>query len=131
MIVVLIIAVLATIIIALTINGARRGRESSLRGNLHELRTGVERFQADCGALPPALADLVAGSSSEISADADGRGVALDRSGYKGPYVITGDGGLPSDPITRSVDWEYDNTTGELRSRSTAAGLNGVPYCNW
>lgn len=131
LIVVLIIGVLAAIIIVLTSNGARRSRESSLRGQLHELRKAVEHFQADCGSVPPALSDLVVSSGAAISADADGAGVTVDRSGYKGPYVITGDGGLPEDPTTQAVDWNYDNSTGDIRSSSTATGLNGRPYNTW
>jgi prepilin-type N-terminal cleavage/methylation domain-containing protein len=131
LIVVTIIGVIASIVIGVFMSAARRSRESNLRGQLKLMREAVERFQADCGAYPPALADTVAANGAAISGDQDGRGIAVDRAGYAGPYLVTGDGALPQDPFTRAVDWTYDSSTGEVHSASTLSALDGSAYTTW
>jgi general secretion pathway protein G len=131
LIVVTIIAVIASIVIGLYMSAGRRGKESSLRGQLKQMREAVERFQADCGAYPPALTDIVAANGGAISGDQDGRGISVDRAGYVGPYIITGDGALPKDPFTKAADWTYDSSTGDVRSVSTLTALDGTAYSAW
>ncbi len=48
LIVIVVIAILALIVIPRVMGASRKAKESSLRGNLQELRNGLEQFQADC-----------------------------------------------------------------------------------
>lgn len=102
-----------------------------MRADLKQLRDAIERFEANTAAWPPALTDLMAADGSAISADADGRGMSVDRAGYDGPYLRTGDGNLPKDPLTRAADWAYNTTTGEVHSSSTLTALDGSAYSTW
>ena len=132
MIVVIMIAILALIVIPRLLGANRRSRESALLGDLHQLRSAIQQFQADTGACPPALSDLMVASGAAISADADGAGMSVDRGGYKGPYLRTGDGNLPADPFTRAVDWNYDNVTGDIHSACAMTTVDGSSsYDTW
>jgi prepilin-type N-terminal cleavage/methylation domain-containing protein len=131
MITIVVIAIIAVIVIPRLLYVSLRARESTLREQLQGLRKQVQHFEADCGAWPPALTDLMAANGAAISADVDGNGISVDRDGYRGPYLRTGDGGLPPDPITGAANWNYDNTTGEVHSASALAALDGTNYNTW
>jgi prepilin-type N-terminal cleavage/methylation domain-containing protein len=131
MITIVMIAIIALIVIPRLLNVGRRAREATLREQLQALRKSVEHFRADCGALPPSLADLMADGGGAISADEDGNSVSVDRDGYRGPYLRTGDGELPIDPITKDHDWDYDTTTGDVHSSSTLTAIDGTTSDTW
>jgi prepilin-type N-terminal cleavage/methylation domain-containing protein len=131
LIVVTIIAILSILVIPRATAARRRAKEAQLRGNLKQLRDGIERFEATSAAWPPALSDVMAASGAAISANFDGRGGWVDRTAYDGPYLLTGDGQLPKDPFTAAPDWNYDNTTGTVHSSSTPASLGGTAYNTW
>ena len=100
-------------------------------GDLQQLRNAIQHFEADTGAWAPALTDLMVANGAGISADVDGNGITVDRSGYKGPYLRTGSGGLPLDPFTGAADWVYANTTGNVNSNSALIALDGTNYNTW
>jgi len=129
--VVLVVGILGAIIISRLVGASRKGREAALRADLQRIRVAIEYFESNTGALPPRLSDILAPSGAAISADKDGRGRPVDRDEYKGPYLITGDGSLPKDPVTGAADWNYDRITGDVHSSSTATALNGTPYSTW
>lgn len=131
LIVIVVIAILSMLVIPRAMAARRAAKEAQLRGNLKQLRDGVERFEATTAAWPPSIADLMAPNGSGISADFDGRGGWVDRTAYDGPYLVTGDGNPPKDPFTDAVDWTYDNTTGSVHSNSTLASISGTPYNTW
>lgn len=131
LIVIVVVAILAMIVIPRILSAGRRGREASLKADLKQLRDAIERFEANTAAWPPSLTDLVAADGAAISADADGRGMSVDRSAYDGPYLRTADGGLPADPFTGAADWTYDNSTGEVHTSSTLTALDGSAYATW
>jgi general secretion pathway protein G len=131
LIVITVIAILAVIVVPRLLSATRRSREASLAANLKQLRDAVERFEANTAAWPPSLTDLMAADGSGISADADGRGLSIDRSAYDGPYLRTGDGNLPVDPFTGGADWNYNNSTGEVHSNATLTALDGSAYSTW
>ena len=131
LIVIMIIAILALLVIPRLFAAVRRGKEAQLRGNVKQVRDGIERFEATNAAWPPALADIMAANGSAISGDFDGRGGSVDRLAYDGPYLQTGDGGLPKDPFTGAADWVYDNATGDVHSNSSLASLEGALYSTW
>ncbi len=131
LIVMLVISILAMLVIPRMLAARRRAKETQLSGNLKQLRDAVERFEANVGAWPPALTDVVAANGDAISGDFDGRGGHVDRTAYDGPYMIMPRGGLPVDPFTEAADWEYDNTTGAVHSSSALASLGGTAYNTW
>lgn len=131
LLVVVLITLIALIVIPRFIGASTKSRESALRSDLHELRTAIQRFEADTGAYPPALADLMATNAVNISADADGRGISVDKDGYHGPYLTTGDDLLPKDAITRAVDWDYSNVTGAVHSSSPLRATDDSFYAEW
>jgi prepilin-type N-terminal cleavage/methylation domain-containing protein len=131
LIVIVIIAILAMIVIPRMTAVGRRSKEASLRADLKQIRDAIERFEANTAAWPPALTDLMVADGSAISADADGRGMTLDRSGFDGPYLRTGDSNLPRDPFTGAADWNYNNSTGEVHSSATLTAIDGTAYSTW
>jgi general secretion pathway protein G len=131
LIVISVIAILALAAIPRAAAARRNAKEAQLRGNLKQLRDAIERFEATIAAWPPALADVMAASGDDISADLDGSGGWVDRNSYDGPYLVTGDGQLPKDPFTSAADWNYNNATGELHSSSDLSARDGTPYSSW
>jgi prepilin-type N-terminal cleavage/methylation domain-containing protein len=131
LIVITVLAILALIVIPRMASASRRGREASLRADLKQIRDAIERFEANTAAWPPALTDIMAADGTAISADVDGRGMSVDRNGYEGPYLRTGDGQLPLDPFTGARDWSYNSSTGEVHSSSSLTGVDGSAYSTW
>jgi type II secretory pathway pseudopilin PulG len=131
LLVVAVICILAAIVIPRLLSVGYRAKESRLRGDLAKLRAAIEHFQGDCGAFPPRLADIVASSRDAISANQDGNGLTVDRSAYRGPYLVTSDRRLPRDPFTLAADWDYDNAAGAVHSSSTLEALDGTAYSSW
>ena len=131
LIVIVVIAILSMLVIPRAMAARRCAREAQLRGNLKQLRDGIERFEATTAAWPPLIVDLMAPNGHGISSNFDGRGGWVDRNAYDGPYLVTGDGQLPKDPFTDSADWSYDNTTGDVHSSSTLVSIGGAAYNTW
>ena len=131
LIVITVIAILAMLVIPRAMGARRRANEAQLRGNLKQIRDGIERFEATTAAWPPALSDLMAANAADISADFDGRGGSVDRNAYDGPYLLVPGNSLPKDPFTGAEDWNYDNATGDVHSSSTLTSLSGSAYSTW
>jgi len=127
----IVILVVAFVLIPRLIGAKAKSRETALQGDLHELRTAIQRFEADTGAFPPAVGDVMAPTGDAISADTDGRGISVDKAGYHGPYLTTGDDLLPKDAITKAADWDYNNVTGMVRSASPLHATDGTFYADW
>jgi len=130
LIVIVVIAILATIVIPRLMGAGRKAKETQLRGNLKQIRDAIERFEATMAAWPPSLADVMAADGDAISADFDGNGGSVDRLAYDGPYLAPL-AGLPKDPFSGAADWVYDNSTGAVHSASTMTALDGSNYSNW
>jgi prepilin-type N-terminal cleavage/methylation domain-containing protein len=130
LIVIVVIAILATIVIPRLMGAGRKAKEAELRGNLKQVRDAIERFEGTMAAWPPSLTDIMAANGDAISADFDGRGGSVDRLSYDGPYLAP-TAGLPKDPFTGAADWVYDNATGAVHSASTLTALDGSNYANW
>jgi prepilin-type N-terminal cleavage/methylation domain-containing protein len=131
LIVVTVIAILAMLVIPRAMGARRKASETQLRGNLKQIRDGIERFEATTAAWPPAITDLMAASGADVSADFDGRGGSVDRNAYDGPYLLAPDGSVPKDPFTGATDWNYDNATGDVHSSSTLTSIGGSAYNTW
>ncbi len=106
LIVIVVIAILALIVIPRLLGAGRKAKEASLKGDLHEIRNGLQQFEADCGDYPVQLADLMAPPAAGKGAT----GVDLDTKAWQGPYLRTADNNLPKDPFqdqTVAADWNY------------------------
>ena len=117
MIVLTIIAILATIAIPMYQAVVLRSKETVLKNNLHELRTTIDQYTADKKKAPQSLQDLV------------------DAGYYRQ---------IPVDPITNSKDtWEAVTDTSvsspdqtqsgvvDVKSGSAAISSEGTPYNSW
>jgi len=126
LIVIVVIAILAAIVVPRLLGAGREAREASLRAHLQELRNAVGLFQAQCGDYPAQLADLMATSAPATGAN----GVDINTADWKGPYLTTPGGGLPENPITGAVDWDYVGTDGSVHAPAGTA-VDGSDYSTW
>jgi len=117
MIVITIIAILASIAVPMYQAVVLRSKETVLKNNLYELRTTIDQYTADKKKAPKALQDLV------------------DAGYYRQ---------IPIDPITNSRDtWEVVTDTSvsspdqtesgivDIKSGSSAVSSEGTPYNTW
>lgn len=117
MIVMAIVAILASIAVPHYQRNLIRARESVLSENLYEMRTAIDGFYADQRRYPNSLDELV-----------------------EKRYLR----GIPKDPFTKSTETWYtiapevtDPAAGDpgavydVHSGSDLVGLNGVPYRDW
>lgn len=113
--------------------------EAALKAALDELRESVRLFHAHTGAYPARLADVVAPREDppEKGLAYSGEPLALESGRYQGPYLITGEAGLPRNPVTggnvEGRDWLYAREppgTGEVRAAPGRA-LDGSNYSDW
>ena len=130
LIVIVVIAILALIVIPRLLGAGRKAKEASLRGDLHQLRNAIQQFEADMGDYPSALTQLVEAKGS-TGFGTGGSGIALDDTGYQGPYLRTPDWGLPKDPFTNAADWTYAKASGDVASASPLTALDGTAYNTW
>ena len=110
-------------------NVGRSAREASLRATLQQLRNAIALFQAQCGAYPARLDDLMAVTAPPHGTNSRGGRARINPTDYQGPYLTTPDGQLPEDPITGDGEWDYDASTGEVHSKapgSMPTGYGGV-----
>jgi general secretion pathway protein G len=133
-----IVALLATVALPLAEVTVQRNREADLRRSLRELRTAIDAYKraadegriekkADKSGYPPTLAALVEGAK-DMKSPRDEKIFFLRR--------------LPRDPFTgeewglRSYASSADQPQAgedvyDVFTRSSAVGLNGVPYKQW
>jgi general secretion pathway protein G len=128
LIVIVVIAILALIVIPRLLGAGRKAKEATLRGDLHQLRNAIQQFEADCGDYPANSNQLMTAPSGGNG----GTGIALDVTGWQGPYLRTPDGNLPKDPFTdSSTTWAYTAASGDIHSGSTLTAIDGTAYSAW
>lgn len=154
LIVIVVIAILALIVIPKLMGASRKAKDSTLRANLHILRSSVENFHADTGCYPAAFSGLTATAGTTPAAISDdGTTVAavaaVPAGTYKGPY-LTGQGGIdggaiPVNPYVKetgteatdvAASWNLEIATAGSVGNVTAKGLTGNdaegnPYANY
>ncbi|MGD8241116.1 MAG: prepilin-type N-terminal cleavage/methylation domain-containing protein [Armatimonadota bacterium] len=133
LIVIVVIAVLASIVIPRLLGAGRQAKEASLRAHLQELRNSIGLFQSHTGVYPAALADIMGAAAPASGLDVAGAAVAINASDYKGPYLTTASGNLPENPITNAVDWVYGTVAPDVGAVHAPAGgaLDGTDYSTW
>ena len=115
LLVLMLIALLATLVTPVVTGGLARARESTLRADLYALRKAIDDYYADTGAYPPELDELVTKR-----------------------YLRR----IPPDPVTESRDtWvlvraEDDKAAKgggilDVRSGSPEVARDGSPFKDW
>jgi len=124
-----------------------QGLETTLKVNLQMVRNAIEQFQADTGAYPAALTDLVLPLEQAPAAgvDRDGKAVAIPAGKYAGPYLapvggISGAAGIPVNPLVNpqaadpdpknvATHWKYANGTLTVPdAMAETVGADGAKY---
>lgn len=138
-----IVLVIAGIAIPLAHTTVKRQKELELRKTLREIRTAIDRFQADTERIPGIKQQLNTvndgGWPEELEWLYEGFDVG-DAAGTKVKYLRR----LPRDPMTGKAEWrtrssrdrpdsQFTDGTNifDVHSTSDAVGLNGVPYSEW
>ena len=138
LIVVVIMAVLAATIVPQFASSSKDAQESSLKFNLHTLRSQIELFKQQHSGIFPAATELV----DKLTMKTDGTG-ALDPTGRFGPYLHE----MPANPINGlkdvkattgtdpatvtpddSTGYLYNATTGQIWANKTGNDGAGVPF---
>jgi prepilin-type N-terminal cleavage/methylation domain-containing protein len=126
LIVVIIIAVIASIAIPRFHHAQQRSWEIAVKKQIRLLREGVEKFRADTGRMPAQLIDLAATTSPAQGYNNGGNLTTLK--GFQGPYISNYDSAKYSGWI------EYRTTQpglGDVFCPRPGNDLDGVPYSQW
>ncbi len=138
-IVMAIVAVLATAVFPMARMTAKRTREIDLRRNLRELRTAIDRYKdlydqakleqkIGASGYPPSLDILVEGV--ELKSE-PGRKVKLLRRIPKDPMIADGAWGLRShEDAPDSTSWGGEDVF-DVYSRSEERAIDGTSYGDW
>jgi general secretion pathway protein G len=122
--------VLAALIIPKFADQGRRGKEATLRSNLHLLRNAIANFQNDTGLYPTTLADLAVEAAPANGVNSAGTSTAITASDWHGPYVQSN---IPADSVS-GVAFNYSTTAGtvgKVTSSASGNGLDGTAYSTW
>lgn len=123
LIVIIIVAVLASIAIPKFADSSKRSKEAALKADLKLYREAVERFKADTGVNPASLSDLAATSAPTSGLDSSGTSKAILASSWSGPYLRT----VEADPIS-GASFSYMTTSPSVGNVKSSAGS---PYSAW
>lgn len=113
LVVLVLIALLASIVTPVVTNSIERAKESTLKENLFVMRKAIDDYYADRGAYPAGLETLVEEN-----------------------YLRR----IPKDPITEKKQWALIHVEGEhggqsgiidVRSESDKTSREGIPYNEW
>ncbi len=145
LIVVSIIAIMALFVIRHFQNSNRQARDATLVDNLQAIRASIEQFQADTGAYPNSLTDLIATPSNIPQTGEDGlggTGILIPSGSYNGPYLVNPGGidgtGLPMNPYAGNIDgsitddlplnWTYNQGIVYATTPTSGSTVDGIPY---
>jgi prepilin-type N-terminal cleavage/methylation domain-containing protein len=140
LIVIIIIAVLASIAVPKFANSTRASKEAALRAKLRTVRVALDRHKSDTGYLPWNTADLTLDSSAPPDTFMDSSGLMYGSpvTGWNGPYLDLQTAGIVggidlSDPVSGGI-LTYVKTpgsVGRIRSSATGNAINGTAYSTW
>lgn len=132
----LVAGVVASIVIPQKLAPGPGAKEGALRATLREVRNAVYQFQTDTGAYPAKLSDIMlpADAAPTSGLDDEANLVEIDPNAYGGPYLMTPDGAVPTNPTTggnvEGVEWLYQATPPDVGMVRAAPGtaLDGSDY---
>ncbi len=134
LIVIIIIAVLATIAIPKFNNAWRASSESRLRENLREYRAAIERFNNDTGLYPATVSDIRAQSKPANGLDSSGTLKPIVAGTWQGPYMKFYSSGNAIFPAYRNPSYTYLTTApnvGKFSVNMNWRDLSGVFINTW
>ena len=118
LIVVSLLSLLATIVISTHRNATKKGRETVLRNNLHQIRITLDQYNTDKGHYPASLETLVdEGYLREIPLDP----ITGSRDTWELVY----------DQDIRDEDSSYEVGVFDIKSTAEALALDGTYYYEW
>ena len=133
LIVITLVAVLATIVLAKTKDMWRRATESRLRGWMSVNRAAIERFKVDCGCAPSSLADSRRQTAPSTCLDSSGASRTLPAGCWQGPYM-TSYPMTDREPSLRSITDTYEVTppnVGSFRYNTSILDSQGQNIGAW
>ncbi|MEI7985772.1 MAG: prepilin-type N-terminal cleavage/methylation domain-containing protein [Armatimonadota bacterium] len=134
LIVIIIIAVLATIAIPKFNKAWRASSESGLRENLREYRAAIERFQNDTGLYPASLSDIRAQSKPANGLDSSGASKPIPAGTWQGPYMKFYSSSSSIYPAYRNPSYTYTTVApnvGKMKVNMSWKDLSGVYINTW
>jgi general secretion pathway protein G len=129
LIVIVVIAVLASIALPKFINAGMRSKEAALKSDIKITRSAVQLFLNDTGAYPTTLFDLCATTAPSTGLDYAGGSKGIIAMDWKGPYMDQ----PMVDPVSGNA-FTYLTTSpnvGKVRSSATGNATDGTAYSTW
>lgn len=134
LIVIIIIAVLASIAIPKFNSAWRASSESRLRENLREYRAAIERFRNDTGLYPATVADIRKQSAPATGLDSAGASKPILAGTWQGPYMKFYSSSNAIYPAYRNPSYKYEVTApkvGQFSVNMNWRDLSGVFINTW
>jgi hypothetical protein len=134
LIVIIIVAVIASIAIPKFNSAWRASSESRVRENLREYRTAIDRFRNDTGLLPASLSDIRKQSAPATGLDAAGVSKPIPDGSWQGPYLKFYSSTSSIYPAYRTPSYSYvvsGPNIGKLTLNMNWTDLNGVSLTTW
>jgi prepilin-type N-terminal cleavage/methylation domain-containing protein len=139
LIVIIIIAVLASVAVPKITHGRRAAHESSLKSKLHTVREAVGRAQSDTGLYPANLADLCRKNAPSRMLNHAGNSVSVPAGTWQGPYLDDRTAGIHDngkdlfDPVCGGT-FEYKKSgkrIGRVKACASGRALDGTDFEDW
>jgi prepilin-type N-terminal cleavage/methylation domain-containing protein len=131
LIVIIIVAVLASVAIPKFQNSSQRAQEGALKEQLKRTREAVDKFYNDCGGMPISLADLAAPTSPPKVLNPAGNQRTLQPGLYQGPYLLM----EPKSPVKGGSLLYIDDKTNPKGvgavTHTPGVALDGTNFSNW
>lgn len=139
LIVIIIIAVLASVAVPKINHGRRASHESSLRSKLRTVRDAIERVRQDTGFYPANLADLTKSTAPPKMLDSNGNVAVPPAGSWSGPYLdprtaaVHGNGKDLLDPVCGGT-FHYTQSgkkLGRVKACASGKALDGTDFEDW
>jgi prepilin-type N-terminal cleavage/methylation domain-containing protein len=134
LIVIIIIAVLATIAVPKFNNAWRASSEARLRENIKEYRGAIERFRNDTGLYPATVSDIRKQSAPATGIDSAGVSKPIPAGTWQGPYMRFYNSGNAIHPSYRNPSYTYTivaPNVGNFKANMNWRDLSGVLISTW
>jgi prepilin-type N-terminal cleavage/methylation domain-containing protein len=107
LIVIIIIAVLASVAVPKFSTSWKSSSESRLKSNLHQYRVAIGRFYDDTGLFPNSMTDIRSQSAPTTGLDTLGTVQPIPPGSWQGPYIKTFSGSTVTHPDLRGTGYKY------------------------
>lgn len=139
LIVIIIIAVLASVAVPKITHGRRASHESSLKSKLRTVRDAVERARSDTGLYPANLADLCKTNPPSKMMNQSGNAASVPAGTWQGPYLDDRTAGIHDngkdlfDPVCGGT-FDYEKSgkhIGRVKACASGKALDGTDFEDW